>query len=135
MIQKNPMTRVLIVEDDPFIALDLAQQIGAAGFEVVGPASRVVEALDLVDRIGCDVAVLDVNLGQETSEAVAKALSACGVSFLAVSGYAADQHPEIFRSAPQLTKPVEFDVLLSELRRLTDAAAVYRGAHARKTHR
>ena len=64
-------TRVLVVEDEFLVALDIAQQITEAGFEVVGPANSVAKAIALIDELGCDVAVLDVNLGHETAEPIA----------------------------------------------------------------
>ena len=110
--------RTLLVEDDPFIALDLAQQLNEAGFDVVGPASRSADALKLIAAPGCDVAVLDVNLGVETSEAVAVKLTQLGVPFITLSGYSAEQHPPAFKAAPLLAKPVKFNLLVQELRRL-----------------
>jgi DNA-binding response OmpR family regulator len=62
--------RVLVVEDEFMIGLDIGQQLAGAGFEVVGPALSVAKALRFVAEPGCDVAVLDVNLGSETSEPV-----------------------------------------------------------------
>ena len=63
-------TRVLVVEDDGLLALDIANQLTDAGLEVVGPATSVAKALELLET-GCDVALLDVNLGKETAEPVA----------------------------------------------------------------
>jgi hypothetical protein len=58
--------------DEFFIALDIGQQ--DAGFEVVGPAPSIANALNLVSEPGCDVALLDVNSAGETSEPVARKL-------------------------------------------------------------
>jgi CheY-like chemotaxis protein len=98
-------TRVLVVEDDALLALDIARQLADAGLEVVGPATSVAKALGLVGRIGCDVAVLDVNLGKETAEPVARELRARGTPFVVLSGYSSEQHPPGFRGAPVLSKP------------------------------
>jgi DNA-binding response OmpR family regulator len=117
------MARVLIVEDEPIIAFDLADQLAEAGFKVVGPALRASEGVALVAGEGCDVAILDVNLGQETSEVVALALAALGLPFVVVSGYSSDQHPAVFKGAPLVVKPVHFAQLLVELRRLTGRPA------------
>lgn len=115
------MKRILVVEDDVFIGLDLVQQLGKAGFEAIGPAVSAAEALKLLSEAGCDAAVLDVNLGRETSEAVAVELARRSVPFLSASGYDREQHPPAFQGAPLLTKPFQIDVLVAELRRLSGA--------------
>jgi AmiR/NasT family two-component response regulator len=48
--------RVLVVEDEAMLALDIANQLSDGGFEVVGPATSVAKALELVERTGCDLA-------------------------------------------------------------------------------
>ncbi len=78
--------RVLIVEDDAFIALDLEDVFIDAGFEVVGIAASVESALSLVRETEIDVAVLDYNLGVETSIAIAIELDSRGIPFLFLSG-------------------------------------------------
>lgn len=108
-------TRVLVVEDDALIALDLARQLTDAGFEVVGPALSVARALKLIAHQGCDVAVLDVNLGHETSEAIAHDLRARGTPFVVLSGYSKEQHPEGLQGAPVLSKPASHLELVTTL--------------------
>jgi DNA-binding response OmpR family regulator len=110
--------RVLVVEDEPIIAFDIADHLREAGFEVVGPAASVSTALKLLEAQGCDLAVLDVNLGRETAAPIAAALNAKSLPFLALSGYSSDQFPEGFENAPMLTKPVDPKQLAAELRRL-----------------
>jgi DNA-binding NarL/FixJ family response regulator len=109
--------RVLIVEDDALLALDIADQIAHAGFEIVGPATSVKKALRLVAEPGCDAAVLDVNLGSETGAPVAKELKARGKPFIVLSGYSPDQHPDAFQDAPFIAKPARPDLLVSLLRK------------------
>lgn len=110
--------RVLIVEDDPFIALDLVEQLTQASYQTIGPASTVADALRLVASEIIQGAVLDVNLGRETAEPIAIELSRQDVPFICVSGYDTDQLPEEFRDAPCLVKPFQIDRLLDMLRRL-----------------
>ena len=55
-------TRVLIVEDEPFIAWDLAQAVESAGGIVIGPAATLAQALALIQTSGVEAAILDVNL-------------------------------------------------------------------------
>ena len=108
--------RVLVVEDEPLIAFDVADHLREAGFEVVGPVASVSAALKLLESEGCDLAVLDVNLGRETASPVADALRAKSLPFVALSGYSSEQVPEIFQQAPMLTKPVEPKKLVHVLR-------------------
>ena len=66
--------RVLIVEDDPLIALDLEEIVRDHGFEPVGPASSKSEALACAD--GADIALVDVNLADgRTGPDIARALT------------------------------------------------------------
>lgn len=102
---------MLVVEDEPVIAADMASMLKDAGFTVLGPAGDVGHALALLERQGCDAAVLDMNLGRETSEAVARELTRERIPFVVVSGYAKDQLPEALRSAPLVVKPLRRGVV------------------------
>jgi DNA-binding response OmpR family regulator len=108
--------RVLIVEDEFFIALDIGQQLADAGFEVVGPAPSVAKAMKLEADPGCDVAILDVNLGGETSEPVAQKLRESGKPFVVLSGYASDNRLPWFGDAQVLVKPLRMEDLIASLR-------------------
>jgi DNA-binding response OmpR family regulator len=116
-------SRVLIVEDEFFIALDIGQQLEDAGFEVVGPAPSVAKALSLVSEKGCDVAILDVNLGGETSEPVAHKLRESDKPFIVLSGYSTDSQLPWFGGAPVLSKPLRMADLVAALRGCIDAPA------------
>lgn len=107
-----------MVKDEPLIALELHDVLADAGLEVIGPAATAREGLDLISAGPIDAAVLDVNLGRETSESVARELAERGVPFLAVSGYAADQRPRAFESVPFLAKPFRAADLVKSVREL-----------------
>lgn len=112
--------RVLVVEDEPAIAAYMTSVLTDAGFSVLGPAGDVSQALDLLERQDCDVAVLDMNLGHETSEAVAHELIARRRPFVVVSGHSKAQLPDVFRAAPLVGKPFRPRVLVAQLRRALD---------------
>lgn len=101
------MQCILIVEDEPFIALDLKFACEDAGISAV-TASTTREALAaLAANDGIDGAVLDVNLGNgETCEAVADALRERGVPFVLNTGDL-NRAGEYLRGidAPILAKP------------------------------
>lgn len=115
---------VLIVEDEPLIALQLGEVLADEGARVVGPAGSVAAALALVSP-GLGIALLDVNLGGERSFAVADALARFGVPFVFLTGYGPDVDlPERFAGATALEKPIDIEGLLAALRQMLGAAAV-----------
>lgn len=80
--------RVLLVEDEPMIAFALEDMVLDLGYAVVGPAHRLADALELAAREQFELAVLDVNLNEQRSYAVADLLRARGIPFLFATGYA-----------------------------------------------
>lgn len=70
---------VLVVEDEPFIAYDLALAVEDAHGSPVGPAATVREALDLISSREIDAAILDVTLSDGTAEPILEALEEKGV--------------------------------------------------------
>jgi DNA-binding response OmpR family regulator len=115
---------VLVVEDDAIVALEVAESLRAAGFAVLGPTDKVARALQLVNDNGCHAAVLDINLGRETSEPVATLLRQRGTPFVTVSGYAEQQRPDVFAGSDFLAKPLKLDAFISVLRRRIAAIKV-----------
>ena len=109
--------RVLVVEDEPLIAMDIAHTLSQSGYDVIGPANSVAQALALIALSGCDAAVLDTNLGAETVELVAHELVRRGTPFISMSGYGREQQPEIMRTVPLLSKPVKSGLLIAEIER------------------
>jgi DNA-binding response OmpR family regulator len=110
------LSRVLVVEDEPLLALDMAQTLEDAGYEVVGPATSVKEALRILERAECDAALLDMNLRNETSEPIAHALIALGKPSITLSGYSPSQRPDVFSGSVALSKPLDVPKLLDALR-------------------
>lgn len=83
---------------------DMLEQLGCV---VVGPASRVKQALAIIDTQAIDAAVLDVNLNGEKSYPVADALHARGVPFFFSTGYGPKGIAQAYRQHPYLQKPLE----------------------------
>ncbi len=81
---------ILVVEDEPLIALDVATTLEDAGATVIGPCASVDHALSLIQdgdlMSPMDAAVLDVNLGKHTSIPIARILQARGVPFVFHTG-------------------------------------------------
>ena len=111
--------QVLVVEDEYFIADDIARALDRLGAEVVGPVPDRDEALALLssgERI--DLAVLDINLHGETVHPVADALQDRGVPFVFATGYDQSVVPDRHQDAPRWEKPFDPTVLVRALPRL-----------------
>jgi CheY-like chemotaxis protein len=107
----NPK-RILIVEDEPLIAMMLEDYLDLLGCEVAGCADCVATALPLVAAGGIDGAILDVNLsGGEKSWPIADALAAANVPFVVATGGAGDTLADAHRSRPVLAKPFTMDAV------------------------
>ena len=103
---------VLIVEDDPIIALDFEDTLLGFGVKTVRTAASVAKALELIERRPPDFALLDVGLIRENSFAVAERLEALKIPFAFVTGYGSDARlPAAFADKPRLAKPYSTDAL------------------------
>jgi CheY-like chemotaxis protein len=99
--------RLLVVEDQFLVALDLEQMLQSLGATDVDLASSIADALTAIERGLPDFAILDVKLGTETTAPIAHALSERGVPFFFVSGYSdLAAFPEPFRNMPLVRKPI-----------------------------
>ena len=102
--------RILVVEDEPLIAMMLEDFLEVLGKEMAGQADTVADALALVEGGGIDAAILDVNLrGGEKSWAIADALAARGVPFVFATGGTQEGLNEDHRDRPTLPKPFTMD--------------------------
>lgn len=107
--------RILVIEDEPLVAMELALTLGEAGVVVLGPASTANDALAVIGSEPLDGALLDGNLQGKLVDAVAEALSTRSVPFLFVSGYGRDHLPAAFASIPIISKPFVTSTLLASL--------------------
>ena len=108
---------VLVVEDDPIIALDFEDTILGFGVKTVRTAGSVARALALIGERTPDFALLDVGLIREKSFAVAERLEALNIPFAFVTGYGAAGLPAGLADKPRLSKPYATDALLVLLTR------------------
>jgi CheY-like chemotaxis protein len=100
--------RVLLVEDDYFIATSMLGQFEESGVQVLGPVPTVKDALALIAATPeIDAAVLDINLQDEMVFPVADALQARGVPFVFATGYEKAIIPQRFAGVRYCEKPVE----------------------------
>jgi CheY-like chemotaxis protein len=109
---------VLIVEDDPIIALGVEDMIVGFGVKSVRTAGSVAKALAMIAERTPEFALLDVGLVHEKSFAVAERLQALKVPFIFVTGYGAEiRLPAALAHAPRLPKPCSPDALQALLKR------------------
>ena len=113
-IQELPLrgARVLIVEDEYYIADDLRRELSAAGATVVGPVSTLENAREAVDLGDFDCAVIDLNLHGESAVPIAEWLLKQGKSFVITTGYGSDVVPDELKGVPRIEKPYDPPALL-----------------------
>ena len=115
-------SRILIVEDEPFIALTLEDMLDELGFALAGTVSQIGEALELIEREPVDCALLDVNLGAEKIDPVADLLASRKCPFIFTTGYGRSGIPAGHSDRPVLQKPFRMDDLANVLRENLGAA-------------
>ncbi|RUT30376.1 response regulator [Arsenicitalea aurantiaca] len=100
--------RILLVEDDYFLAQELARDLTSAGAEIVGFAPTLERATAIADGDAeIDGAVLDINLRDRTVFPAIEGLRLRGVPVVFVTGYDDAIVPERYRDIPRLTKPAD----------------------------
>jgi CheY-like chemotaxis protein len=119
--------RVLLVEDEPMVALLVEDLLLGAGAAVLGPAYTVDAALGLIEAVGfgagLDAAVLDIDLRGAAVWPVADLLASRGVPFLLVTGCGRSLGRDAHGAAPVLAKPFSPGTLVAAVRGLAPAAA------------
>jgi len=108
--------RILIVEDEAMIALLIQDVLEEIGSVIVGPASRIPAALDLIAAEAVDLAVLDLNLAGQPVYPVAEVLADRGIPFVFITGYGQASIDERWRDRPSLPKPFRPTQLAGSLR-------------------
>ena len=113
--------RVLVVEDEYFLADDIARALVRLGAETVGPVPTRAAALACLEGEGrIDACVLDINLRGEMAFAVADALLARGVPFMFATGYDQALVPAAYGHIRRWEKPFHPERLAQALQSLMD---------------
>lgn len=97
--------RVLIVEDEVLIAMVLEDVLDMLGYTVVGTPASFADAGKAIDAGGFDLAILDVNLGDDPVFPLADRLRAAGTPIIFATGSHRDSLPPRFDGTPILEKP------------------------------
>jgi CheY-like chemotaxis protein len=103
--------KILVVEDEPLIAMDLADLLRGFGGSVVGPALNLKQGMRLIEAETIDGAILDVNLAGEKVFPLADALAGRSIPFVYVTGYSSMLRPGN-HGRPVLQKPYKNQDLL-----------------------
>ena len=115
----SPKPRAMIVEDEALIAMHLQEILEDTGLAVVALFRNAELALAGLKDAAPDVAVLDINLGNNaTSMPVAEKLAEAGIPFLFLTGYGKSGAEGGFSDVPVLTKPVNDTELSTAIRGL-----------------
>ena len=97
--------RILVVEDEPIVAMAIEDMLLELGCQVVGPAYSLARAISLIEDESFDAAILDINLNGERSYPAARILAAAMIPFAFATGYAPDRVDADVPAAPVLQKP------------------------------
>ena len=108
--------RVLVVEDEYFLADDIARTLTALGARIVGPYGDLQEATNIVDRdIAIDAAIVDVNLRNEMAFPLARVLRSRKVPLVFTTGYDKSSIESEFQDVRLLGKPLDMSAMAREL--------------------
>lgn len=112
--------RILVIEDEYFLADDVASELEACGATVLGPIAAADEAASAIDDARPDCALLDLNLGGEMAFALARRLRARNVPFLLATGYGPEVLPRDLAGIPRIEKPYRAAQAVAALAALCD---------------
>jgi PAS domain S-box-containing protein len=104
---------ILVIEDEPLVALDMISNLERANAQVAGPASTAKEALEIIASTPLDGALLDGNLHGLPVDSIATALTTRNIPFVFVTGYGPESLPPGFGAVKILGKPFTGDQLLN----------------------
>jgi CheY-like chemotaxis protein len=114
------MPRVLVLEDDVLIAMDLDSLLQAAGCTVLGPGPSEAAALDLIENARPYIALVDINLGAGSTFGVADWLAKKKIPFAFLTGYGPGVLPPAHAERPVFSKPYEASNLARDVMALAD---------------
>lgn len=105
------MANVLVLDDEPLIAMLLADWLMEQGVQAVGPAHTVAQALALIEETKVDAAVLDVSLADGNCYAAADVLASRGIPFAFATGHGAEGVDERFKHIVTISKPFDYEAV------------------------
>ncbi|MHC4047679.1 response regulator [Bradyrhizobium sp. 23AC] len=121
--QRAPLRgrRILVVEDEYFLADDIGKALRALGAEIAGPVGHIEDAVEMLHDGGVlDAAVLDVNIRAKPVFPVARELRARQVPFVFTTGYERISIEPEFQDVPIWEKPIDIVAMVRNLASLVD---------------
>src|SRR5215475_11876090 len=106
------LRNILVIEDDPLLAMDVETCLVAAGYCVIGPVATTADAFRLIQRRRLDLVVLDLNLGSEMAFALPDFLAERQIPFIILTGHSPTMVPSGHKNRPFLQKPYVAATLL-----------------------
>lgn len=116
--QRSPLTgcRILVVEDEYFLADEIGKALRALGAVIAGPVGHIEDAVAMLHDGGVfDAAVLDVNIRAEPIFPVARELKARDVPFVFTTGYDKISIESEFKDVPLWEKPIDIIAMAQNL--------------------
>jgi DNA-binding response OmpR family regulator len=117
--------RILVVEDEYFVANDAAEALQEAGAEVLGPARTEDAAMREIQDGTPDAALLDVKLGSTTSFMLAETLKNRGIPFVFITGFDQNMIPPKFQGIDRLAKPISPQKIVEALATLLEKSSKF----------
>jgi CheY-like chemotaxis protein len=115
--------RVLVVDDEPLIIMDVTEILTEAGCEIAGPAENVERAMSIINATEFDAAILDINLQGQRVDDLALELTRRNIPFAFLSGYGRDGLPHGFGQALLISKPFNSAQILDVVAQLTEPSS------------
>ena len=119
------MARILVVDDEPLIALLTEEWVAELGHTPVGPAGNLKAAFELVANSEIDGAIIDVTLGRESAYPLAEALAARGVPFAFATGLSEAAIERGHAAVAVLVKPFGLKPFTIALEAIVDARSLF----------
>lgn len=107
--------RVLVVEDEYYLADDLSRALAEAGAQVLGPVGALADAEAALEAGAFDCAILDMNLRGEMAFPIADRLESAGIPFVIATGYNSASLPDRFHSCPRVEKPFDSSAVIGAI--------------------
>lgn len=124
--------RILVIEDEPLVALDLVSMLEDFGSTVIGPFGTVDEAVGAIKGLTADFAFLDGNLHGQPVDEVAAALTRSEIPFAFLTGYGRDSLPTAFAHIDIVSKPFSPEQILASASRVVRSFAGVHPIRAQK---
>ena len=119
-----PKRRVLVVDDEPLIAALIVEWLEQLGYEPLGPARTVEQAIAMIDNDRPDAAILDVSLGDEHSYSVADRLKTESIPFAFATGRDRQSIPPAHANVPLLIKPYDLTAITEVMENLRSGSTL-----------